>query len=418
MSKLLYKALYFFKKTEYLLSMALDKQIIKRQLRHCQPKTIDLKKIKKILLVRNDGIGDMIITTPFIRILAQHEFDVSVMSQKSALQIIQNNPHVKQTFIWDDRISGQELAAFEQNIQQQHFDLAIDMRYPIYFKHSPHKTIQSYYFGAKYNIGWNKSAFPYFDLSIKHYTRRGHYITLIQKFLTAFNIHETDLHYEFFPSNQATKAAHTFVNQLREKAAGAPIIILNPYTGHHRRDMSLEQIKTVIEQLTLHYPQCQIIAIGIQDRIKKLISVLQRPNVVYFNSATIMDVVPLIEASDLVISPDTSIVHLVAAFQKPLVALYASGRRTAPSISTPKNRIKEKYHETVDEARAHFFDLPNVKKGVRPKGKMLLVEGSFGPNNKNAIQLKNYTHQLSEIPAQSIAEAADRLLIQHGFSTQ
>lgn len=416
MSELVYKILYFFKKTEFLFFMGIDKLIINHRLRQCHPKKINIKEIKSILLVRNDGIGDMVITTPFIRTLAQHGYEVSVMSQKSALSIIQNNPYVKQTYAWDDKMTGVELAQFEQHIRDQHFDLAIDMRYPIYFKRSPHKTIQSYYFGAQYTIGWNKSAFTYIDLSIHHYTRRGHYITLIKKFLAALNIADpVDLRYEFFPSVEAQQNANNFVNQLRQSKPGAPIIILNPYSGHHRRDMSFEQIKTLVSQLRLNYPDCQIVAIGIKDRIEQLISRLQCNHISYYNSATIMDVVPLIEASDLIISPDTSIVHLVAAFQKPLVALYASGRRTAPSISTPKIRIKEKYHETVDEARALFFDKPNVQKGIRPKGKMLLVEGSFGPNNPNAIQLKNFTHQLSEIPAVDIYNAVNKLLKQNNF---
>lgn len=415
MSKLLYKTLYFFKKTEYLASMLIDKIIINHRLRRCQPKKIDLSQIKTVLLVRNDGIGDMVITTSLIRVLAQHGYEVNVMSQKSALAIIENNPHVKQTFVWNDDMAGTQLSTFEQEVHNQHFDLIIDMRYPIYFKRSPHKTIQSYYFGGKYTMGWNKSAFAYFDLSIKHYTRRGHYITLIQKFLAALNIHDTDLYYEFFPSKQAIETAQAFTMALRQKNPGAPIIILNPYSGHHRRDMSFEQIKTLTDQIISHYPHSQIIAIGIKDRIEKLITALQSPQISYYNSASIMDVVPLIEASDLVISPDTSIVHLVAAFQKPLVALYASGRRTPATITTAKNRVKEKYHETVDEARAHFFDLPNVKKGIRPKGKMMLVEGSFGPNNKNAIQLKNYTHQLSEIPSQTIFYAVNKLLKQNNF---
>lgn len=415
MSLLLYKTLYFFKKIEYLLSMQVDKLIIRFVLRNSKPKIIDRKQIKSILLMRNDGIGDMVITTPLIRILSQHGYEVSVMSQKSALDIIQNNPYVKQAFVWNDHLSGKARQTLEQNIRDLEFDLLIDMRYPIYFKHKPHKTIQSYYFHAKYNMGWNKSAFPYFDASIAHYTRRGHSITLIQKFLEVLNIQADNLRYELFPSPQSITTAQTFIASCRQNNPNAPIIILNPYTGHHRRDMRFEQIAALVKHITEQYPQGKIIAIGLKNRIQSLIELLQNPQVVYYESANIMDVAPLIEAADLVISPDTSIVHMVAAYQKPLVALYASGRRTPQAISTAKNRVKENYHEVVDEARARFFDAPRIQQGLRPKGKMLLVEGAFGPNNPHAIQLKNYTHQICEITPIEIYQAAQTLLSQQGF---
>lgn len=404
----LYKALYFFKRIDYQVSMWLDKAVINWRLRKHQRRQIDKAAIKTILLLRNDGIGDMVITTALIRVLAQHGYQVSVMSQKSALEIIQNNPHVTHTFVWNDNYSSGEMRQIEQQVREQHFDLIIDMRYPVYFKHSPHRIMLPYYLGGKYTLGWNKSALKCYDASINHYTRRGHYITLVQKFLAFLNIHNADLSYEFFIDPASEAAAGSFIDALRTDHG--KVIVLNPFSGHPRRDMTNEQIRQSIELLLSKYPQAHFIAIGVKTRVEKLIDTLKIERLVYYNSKSILDVVPLIQRADLVISPDTSIIHVVAAFQKPLVGLYASGRRTPRSLSDAKTHIKEKYHEQVDEARARFFDGPNVRAGTRPKGKLLLVENSFGPNNKNAIQLKNYTHRLSEIPAEAIFEACDQLL--------
>lgn len=408
---LLYKALYFFKLIDYKAALLIDKAIINRQLRNYTPRVIDKTSIKTILLARNDGIGDMVITTPMIRALAQNGYKVSVISQKSCLEIIENNPYVSETFIWKDNYTQKQLSQLEQELQSRHFDLVIDMRYPIYFKRNPHRTIQSYYFGGKYSIGWNKSALKCFDASINHYTRREHYITLVNKFLEFLDIRGADLRYEFFINPRSQQNAQIFMDSLRMQSPdAAKVIVLNPFTGHHRRDMSLEQIRHTVEMILTQYPGSKIVAIGLKERVQELINTLKIEGLIFYNSKSIMDVVPLIERADLVISPDTSIIHLVGAFQKPLVGLYASGRRTPPSLSNAKIRIKEKYHEQVDEARAYFFDEPNIRKGLRPKGKMLLVENSFGPNNPNAIQLKNYTHCLSEIPAQDIFNAVKKLL--------
>lgn len=389
--------------------MLIDRQIIDWRLRKHQQQPIDIQSIKTILLVRNDGIGDMVITTPLIRTLAEHGYHVSVISQKSALAIIKNNPYVTETFVWDDAFSPEEVTKLEAEIQSRKFDLLIDMRYPVYFKRQPHRIMLCHYFGAKYKIGWNKSGLPVYDLSINHYTRRGHYITLVNKFLEFLGISNADLSYQFFIDPSTQNRAQQYIDALKEKEA-TPLIVINPFTGHSRRDMTHEQIRSTLSQITTQYPHAQFIAIGLKERIEKLLHELSIPNLSYYPSSSILDIIPLIEKSDLVISPDTSIIHIVAAYQKPLVALYASGRRTPPEFMTPKMATKERYHELADYARARFFDLPNLKNGTRRKGKLLLVENSFGPNNPQAIKLMNYNHKLGEIPAQKIAEATRMLL--------
>ena len=178
--------------------MWLDKAVINWRLRKHQRRQIDKTAIKTILLLRNDGIGDMVITTALIRVLAQHGYQVSVMSQKSALEIIQNNPHVAHTFVWRDNYSSGEMRQVEQQVREQHFDLIIDMRYPVYFKHSPHRIMLPYYLGGKYTLGWNKSALKCYDASINHYTRRGHYITTGSKVSGLFRHPQCGSFYEFF----------------------------------------------------------------------------------------------------------------------------------------------------------------------------------------------------------------------------
>lgn len=405
-----YRLLYAIKLADYKLSMKIDKAIINWRLRGHHAQAIDLSKIKSILLVRNDGIGDMVITTPMIRALAQNGYQVSVMSQKSCLPIIENNPYVAETFIWNDNFSHAQVQELEKTIQTRQFDLLIDMRYPVYFKHRPHRIMLCHYLGAKYKMGWNKSGLGVYDVSINHYTRRGHYITLVNKFLEFLDIHNADLYYEFFIDTPIEERAKAYIEELRQQNGG-PIIILNPYTGHSRRDMTTQQISESTKQIFALHPNARIITIGLRERIEKLIKELNHEQISYYPSKSIIDIIPLIKYADLVISPDTSIIHVVSAYQKPLVALYASGRRTPPELITEKTKIKERYHELVDYARALFFDKPNIDNGIRPIGKLLLVENSFGPNNPNAIQLMNYNHRLGEIAPQEIAKATHKLLV-------
>lgn len=98
----------------------------------------DLKHVKKILLIRNDLISDMVFTTGLIRNLAQAGYEIYVSSRPNALEIIKHNPYVQGTFAFDDS-SWCNFYHFMKQICQHQFDLAIELRpnFPFYKKKEP-----------------------------------------------------------------------------------------------------------------------------------------------------------------------------------------------------------------------------------------------------------------------------------------
>ena len=67
---------------------------------------------------------------------------------------------------------------------------------------------------------------------------------------------------------------------------------------------------------------------------------------------SILDVAALIEAVDLVISPDTSIVHIACAFSKPLVSIYTANITNINKwhpISESNEVVFSKYNDSLKE---------------------------------------------------------------------
>lgn len=64
---------------------------------------LNLKVVRNVFVMRNDCIGDMIVTTPFIRSLSKAGYKVFVSSRKTSLEIINNNPYISQTLLYNDR---------------------------------------------------------------------------------------------------------------------------------------------------------------------------------------------------------------------------------------------------------------------------------------------------------------------------
>jgi ADP-heptose:LPS heptosyltransferase len=82
-------------------------------------------------------------------------------------------------------------------------------------------------------------------------------------------------------------------------------------------------VQTVQQLLTEH--SCRVALLSLpQDRHLAEEIRLAAPQALVFPSRSIDDVVALVAIADLVITPDTSVVHISAAFDVPCIAMYHS----------------------------------------------------------------------------------------------
>lgn len=82
--------------------------------------------------------------------------------------------------------------------------------------------------------------------------------------------------------------------------------------------MSQAQLATLLARLCEDYPDVNIILLDHRNEIR-----IPLPEKVCVNPfKTLHHCMALIAEADLVISPDTSVVHMAAAWKKPLIAVY------------------------------------------------------------------------------------------------
>lgn len=86
--------------------------------------------------------------------------------------------------------------------------------------------------------------------------------------------------------------------------------------------MSQTQLAALIARLCQDYPDVNIILLDHRDEIR--IPLAEKVCVNPFK--TLHHCMALIAQADLVISPDTSVVHMAAAWKKPLIAVYKDVR--------------------------------------------------------------------------------------------
>lgn len=339
-------------------------------------KNPDLSAARKILIVRNDRIGDMIATTALIRNLARCGYEVYLSSRKPALDIIEHNPHVSGTFVYDDSSIAAWLRSIRA-VRKEKFDLAVDVRCNRFVDLK--NLVFCSYIRTPILAGFNKSSVPTFNLPIPYYSPESHVTVQLRTLLDQLPVMADDLHYELFVSDGISARARSFLQTLGN-GGQKKIAVFNPFGSVAARFLSDEQLGIVCRQLSNDY---HIVLIGEKDSVQRL-GALEQVSV--FDSQSVLDVIPLIELADLVVTVDTAIVHIAACYQKNTIAFYINTVPVAP-VSTDLKIV-----------RSHEIFLLNSKLQDFYQDKKYLIEAApdrtipvnhlvWAPNNPHAQQI-------------------------------
>lgn len=308
---------YFFKKLRTLLRLYIAKILWDSPARS----ELNLISARKVLLMRNEGaIGDVVVDSALVKCLHESGYIVDFLLTKSNSQVMRYNPRIRHIYEAEDVPSASFLKKFTHNVPRavinelakNEYDIIID---PSLFDIPVHRLLLLRQINAKSVLGFNK--WP----TINHYSRSFDFdcanwhvsktfsiiadcMQLDKKQLTSYDLH---IPQDIYAETRQFLAAIT----------GRKVII-NIFAGNDDRSLSQAQLAAIIEQLQIIYPAVNIILLDHRQEIR-----LALPDRVVINPfKTLHHAMALIAGADLVISPDTSIVHMAAAWQKPLIAIY------------------------------------------------------------------------------------------------
>lgn len=282
---------------------------------------LDIKKIKNILFIRNEGtIGDQVICYPLIRKLHEAGFVVDILLTKSSRCFMEHNPYIREIYESEDSSSEEYLKNLKHKVPKEiikklnnnKYDLVIDPSLDI----PVHRVSLLNDINADNVIGFNKwSIIKHYSVSIdfkdnnKHITES---IKLLSNYLgvDCCNIKPYDIYIPFHILSE--------VRFFIKKTINSQLIVINIFAGSKERCLCIEQLDTLINKLNELYSDIKIVILDHRNEIK-----MSLPDNVKINPfKTIYHMMSLIHESDLVISPDTSVVHMSAAWEKNLIAVY------------------------------------------------------------------------------------------------
>ncbi|CAJ0997671.1 hypothetical protein SODG_005770 [Sodalis praecaptivus] len=274
----------------------------------CRPQPWALDKIKRILLLRlDDKIGDMVITTGTARQLADNGYHISVLTGPACQTLLACCDAVHQTYRYDKRMSLTVL-------RQQRFDVIIDFDDVANYE----RLRLLHHLAPRYVIGFNKPGSARYAPQLAWRDSERHITERHRAVLALFNLPPAPFLYSLGRDPSAVAALAPYLS----RPANEWLIAINPFTGAEDKDFSREQVEGLIAHLRRRGVRFRVLLIGRGD----LLSRWRIDDAAFVADSTINTAVEIVRSADLVVSPDTSIVHMACAFNTPLVAVYNTRR--------------------------------------------------------------------------------------------
>lgn len=280
----------------------------------------------RTLFVRYERIGDMIMATGLIRVLANASSagKVDVVASPGGAPVLIGNPHVGKVFVLD-RGSWASYRKMMRALRFEHYDVIVDGRInnPRAFTSTPMLMLGA---RAPYRIGVGGGNNDLvYNVAVQGYDRSTPYIEGSKALSQPFKVdpETVDWRPEIFLSDEERSVAEEHWEKAAGLVAGANYgrLLVNISASEEKRRWPDARFIEVLQQIRKQRPKLGIVVIGLPAEWERVSEVARGANAWPVPTPRLRDALALVGTSDMVFTPDTSISHAASAFSKPAVVL-------------------------------------------------------------------------------------------------
>jgi ADP-heptose:LPS heptosyltransferase len=297
------------------------------------------ERVRRLLVVRLDNLGDVILTTPAVRALAESlpEAEISLLASPVGTQIGLLNPHISQVITyrapWVDPWQQiphdpEREQAMIARLRDEQFDAAVI--FSSFRQSSLPAAYLCYLAGIPLRLGASIDASGSLLTTrhkhpeqMMHEVERG--LDLVGAIGAKASSHDLELH---VPERERRTAAEWLASDVRSATSG-PVIVVHPGCSMPARTypwwLYAETIELLVSRL-----DAAVIVTGLASerelvaRIFEQLSLKAQERVVCrVADAPLGSLSALIEQADLAITNNTGPMHVAAAVKTPVVVLFA-----------------------------------------------------------------------------------------------
>jgi ADP-heptose:LPS heptosyltransferase len=318
------------------------KSFFLRALTRKKKNNFDLKKTKNVLLLRYDRIGDMVLTTPVFRELKGNypNINITVLASKKNKDVILYNPYISYIFTNYKNNFFTDLYTLIK-LRRKNFDACIEFDHSVVI-HSiirlkiinPKKVISVFKDGR---YGVKGSDLEIYDFFTNKDTD-SHFSKIWLDTLSFFDVYSNSTQYDLFISNLEKEKAYEFISNIEQKIK----IGINLEAFSAEKMLKFQDLKKICQSLYKHCNDIKIILISSPALIKVQSDIVNDLELDFvqmsYKTNSVIDAAALIQQLDLVISPDTSIVHIASAFNTPIISIHENNKKSY-QLWAPKSEL-------------------------------------------------------------------------------
>jgi ADP-heptose:LPS heptosyltransferase len=290
------------------------------------PRELDFNSCT-FLFVRQDRIGDVLVSTPLIHALKKHYPGATVdfLLSNNNHFVLEHEPLVRNRWIYRKNPQG----AIETliTIRRQHYDFVIDLM----DNPSTTSTVICLCSGGKWAVGLSKENAYAYDIAVPLLSRKEtHIVDRLGRLLTVFGI-EPDRE-EFRIRYATSKNSDLFAADFwgRSGLSGKFVIGMNVSPGKGVRFWGRRNYQELLRRLLAEKPGVKLLLLYQPADREEAASIAEPfPDVLLSPVTSSFDrFAALVRELSMLITPDTSAVHLAAAFNIPSVVLYVQSNKS------------------------------------------------------------------------------------------
>ena len=291
-----------------------------------------MKQAKKILIVRTDRIGDVVLTLPLAEIIKRHipEAEITFLLREYTAPLAEGNPFVKEVITLPGDEKNFRFFEALSILRSKKLDAAFVVR--------PRFGISLLLFlaGIPLRIGTAYRWYSFlFNKKIRQHRRQGdkHELEFNVEMLGAIGIDEKvspgSVSFNVQPDGESKQKVLEFLkaNGWKEELQTA---IIHPGSGKSALDLPKHKFKEIIESLA-HKLQVNLILTGSKEE-KTMCEELNTNGkaIVTAGEFNLRELIALISFSDLMIANSTGPIHIAAALGKKTIGFYPNVNECSP----------------------------------------------------------------------------------------
>ncbi len=289
---------------------------------------LDPRRVRRVLVLRYDRIGDMVVSLPTFHVLKQRfpHLQIDVLASPANKVIIESDPAIGEVFTFR-KDSIIDVWRTLRKLAGRDYDVIIDLVANV----SATSYIMLLWVGRKaYKIGVHKNN------NVKLYD----YVVSTSRLIEApavklhfsglepfgLSLAECDDPDGLQLSTELRNWGRQEMDRIRRSSRSA-LIGINISAGKPNREWGEEKYTTLVRKLSIAYPQLQFLIFCAPSDFRQANRIAEHSGTnvsVIPSGLSLMQAVALLAEVDCVLTPDTSIVHIAASLRIPLVAMYTA----------------------------------------------------------------------------------------------